>query len=78
MRRAWIATALLAGSWLVGLSYYEPACLPAWIVLVAAGTVLMAGLSRPGLAVESEPGAGSVFTVAFPAQSSGSLKVRMV
>jgi hypothetical protein len=47
MRRAWIATALLAGSWLLGLSYYELACLPAWIVLVAAGTLLMAGLSSP-------------------------------
>jgi signal transduction histidine kinase len=30
------------------------------------------------LAVESEPGAGSVFTVSFPVQSSGSLKVRVV
>ena len=45
MRRAWIATALLAGSWLMGLSYYELACLPAWIVLIAAGISLMAGLS---------------------------------
>ena len=45
MKRAWIATTLLAGSWLLGLSYYELACLPAWIVLVVAGTLLMAGLS---------------------------------
>jgi signal transduction histidine kinase len=38
----------------------------------------IADVHQAELAVESEPGAGSVFTVAFPAQSSGSLKVRMV
>jgi hypothetical protein len=45
MKRAWIATAALAGSWLLGLSYYELACPLAWLVLLAAGTLLMAGLS---------------------------------
>jgi heavy metal sensor kinase len=38
----------------------------------------IADVHQAELAVESEPGAGSVFTVAFPAQSSGSFKVRMV
>jgi hypothetical protein len=43
MMRAWIATALLAGSWLLGLSYYDLANPLAWTLLVAAGTLLMAG-----------------------------------
>ena len=38
----------------------------------------IADVHQADLAVESEPGAGSVFTVAFPAQSSGSLKVGMM
>jgi heavy metal sensor kinase len=38
----------------------------------------IADVHQADLAVESEEGAGSVFTVAFPAQSSGSLKVGMV
>jgi heavy metal sensor kinase len=38
----------------------------------------IAGVHQADLTVESEPGIGSRFTVAFPAQSSGSLKVRMV
>lgn len=35
----------------------------------------IADVHQAELAVESEPGTGSAFTVAFPAQSSGSLKV---
>jgi len=38
----------------------------------------IADVHQADLAVESEPGAGSVFTVVFPVQSSGSLKVGMV
>jgi signal transduction histidine kinase len=38
----------------------------------------IADVHQAELTVESEPGAGSVFMVAFPAQSSGSLKVGMV
>jgi len=38
----------------------------------------IADVHQADLTIESELGAGSVFTVAFPAQSSGSLKVRMV
>ncbi len=43
MMRTWIATALLAGSWLIGQPYYYT-CHPAsWMVVVAAGTLLLAG-----------------------------------
>ncbi|HUT95117.1 MAG TPA: hypothetical protein VMY37_37025 [Thermoguttaceae bacterium] len=45
MMRAWIGLALLSGSWLLGLSYYQPANWPAWGVVVVLGTVLLA--SRP-------------------------------
>lgn len=38
----------------------------------------IADVHQADLAVESVPGAGAVFTVAFPAQSSGSLKVGML
>ncbi len=38
----------------------------------------IADVHHAELAVESQPGAGCVFSVAFPVHSSGSLKVRMV
>ena len=38
----------------------------------------IADVHQADLAVESEPRAGAVFTVAFPAQSSGSLKVAIL
>jgi hypothetical protein len=41
MMQAWIAVALLAGSWLLGLGYYYPASPLAWIAAVAAGTILL-------------------------------------
>jgi hypothetical protein len=41
MTRAWIATALLAGSWLIGLGYYQPANLFAWAIMIVAATVLL-------------------------------------
>ncbi|MGD0901119.1 MAG: hypothetical protein ABR915_25085, partial [Thermoguttaceae bacterium] len=47
MMRAWIATALLAGSWLLGLSYYDLASPWAWFLLVVAGTLLMAKAFHP-------------------------------
>jgi hypothetical protein len=43
MTRAWIATALLAGSWLLGLGYYQPANLFAWACLVAVAAGLLSG-----------------------------------
>ena len=39
--RAWIGIALLAASWLLGVNFYDLANLPAWIALVAAGTLLV-------------------------------------
>lgn len=48
MMRAWIGTSLLAVSWLVGWSYYQPANAVAWVVLVSAGAVLLGGSIRRG------------------------------
>ena len=39
--RFWIATALLAGSWLLGLNYFYPASPWAWAAVVAAAVVLL-------------------------------------
>ncbi len=36
MIRFWIGTALLAGSWLLGLDYFYPANPCAWLAVVAA------------------------------------------
>jgi len=41
MMRAWIATAMLAGSWLVGLGYYDSAHPFAWACMVAAAVILL-------------------------------------
>ena len=56
MKRAWIGLALLSASWLFGLGYYRDANVLAWVVLVAAGTLLLSGIhvprpSRRGLVV---------------------------
>jgi hypothetical protein len=44
MMRAWIAVALLALSWLLGLHYYQPPDLMRWAVAVLLGVVLLGGL----------------------------------
>ena len=41
MIRLWIGTALLAGSWLLGLDYFYPASPWAWFATVAAAVVLL-------------------------------------
>src|SRR5665648_104695 len=46
MIRFWIGTALLAGSWLLGLNYFFPANPYAWFATVAAAVVLL-GNSKP-------------------------------
>ncbi len=43
MMRIWIGTALLAGSWLLGQSYYLPAQPVAWVLVVAIGVLLLGG-----------------------------------
>ena len=43
MIRAWIAIALLAGSWMFGLDYFCPANLWIWIALIVGATVLLGG-----------------------------------
>lgn len=54
MKRSWIGLALLSASWLFGLSYYHGAEWLAWVILVAAGTVLLMGVDiRRPMAVES-------------------------
>lgn len=47
MIRAWTGIALLAGSWLFGLNYYYHANWAVWVVLVVAGTLLLAGVRPP-------------------------------
>ena len=44
MMRAWIAVALLAGSWLFGLDYYHPAAWTSWLLIVLLASVLLGGL----------------------------------
>lgn len=43
MIRAWIALALLGGSWLWGLDYYRPAAFRMWSVAVVLGVLLVSG-----------------------------------
>ena len=43
MIRTWIAVALLAGSWLIGLRYYYTCHPVSWLAVVAAGTLLLIG-----------------------------------
>ena len=43
MIRAWIAVALLAGSWMFGLGYFYPANPLIWAALVAGAAVLLGG-----------------------------------
>jgi len=44
MKRAWAATALLAGWWLFGLGCFYPAGLPACVLILALGVVLLKDL----------------------------------
>jgi len=43
VKRFWLGIAVLASSWLFGLSYVEPADFVAWSLLIVAGTLLLAG-----------------------------------
>jgi len=47
MKRAWLATALLAASWLVGTGYYHQADYAPWAVMVALAAVLLIGPPAP-------------------------------
>jgi hypothetical protein len=61
MIRLWIGTALLAGSWLLGLDYFYPANPWAALAAVAAAVVLLGktGESPTPLAVLQTPLAAS-------------------
>jgi len=50
MKRAWIATALLAGSWLFGLGYYQPSNTAVWFGMVFAAVLPLGGVNvrQPG------------------------------
>jgi hypothetical protein len=49
MMRYWIGTALLAGSWLLGLNYFYPAQSVAWLAAVVVGAALLGnGRQRGG------------------------------
>lgn len=48
MMRAWIGMALLAVSWLLGMTYYFPANRLAWVAVVLAGAVLLGGSMKRG------------------------------
>jgi hypothetical protein len=58
VRRAWIALALLSGSWLFGLAYYQDARWLAWSVILVAAVVLLTGLDI------QRPGKGTLLTAA--------------
>jgi hypothetical protein len=47
MIRFWIGTALLAGSWLLGLDYFYPANPYAWLAAIAAGVILLGNTKQP-------------------------------
>ena len=47
MIRFWIGTALLAGSWLLGLDYFYPANQYAWLAAIAAGVALLGNANKP-------------------------------
>jgi hypothetical protein len=47
MIRYWIGTALLAGSWLLGLDYFYPANPWAWFAAVVAAVVLFGNVAKP-------------------------------
>jgi len=47
--RIWLGIALLAASWLFGLSYYQAANLPVWVALVVPGVALLWNTSHRAL-----------------------------
>jgi hypothetical protein len=65
MIRIWLGIALLAGSWLLGLSYYQAAHTTAWLVTVIAGTLLLAGVVEQNLSRRRT--ALTLALLAFPA-----------
>jgi hypothetical protein len=49
MIRGWIATGLLAGSWLFGVGYYQPPNTAVWGILIAAAVILLGHTPLPQL-----------------------------
>src|SRR5258706_10764785 len=66
MIRYWFGLALLSGSWLFGLKYYHEAEPLTWVILVAAGTVMLSGaLERLPNLLESAVAAVLLVPVAY-------------
>lgn len=63
--RSWIGIALLAGSWLFGLSYFYPANLWAWFAAVAAAVVLLGETNGVAGAAAEKQGRWSFGTIAL-------------
>ena len=61
MIRLWIGTALLAGSWLLGLDYFYAANPWAWLLVVAAAVVLLGRVAERPLAVSQASIAMALF-----------------
>ncbi len=55
MFRFWIGTALLAGSWLLGLNYFYPVNLWAWAAALVAGVVLLGNTANVALPLGGKP-----------------------
>ena len=64
MIRLWIGTALLAGSWLLGLDYFYPANPWAWLAAVAAAVVLLGKTSKPLVGFAAPPAIRSLLLLA--------------
>ena len=62
--RGWCAIAILSGSWLLGLGYFQPASPLGWLFLVAAGAVL---LSEIPLRLPERRAATSAILMVVPA-----------
>jgi hypothetical protein len=70
MRRAWLAIALLSGSWLLGVSYFQDAdfwAKLAWFHAIAAAVFLLYGVAPADADSLSPIEATAIFAVALPA-----------
>jgi hypothetical protein len=50
MKGAWLGVAVLAGAWMLGSNYFQPATAASWVMLVVIGATLLepAGRCLPG------------------------------
>jgi hypothetical protein len=70
MRRAWLAIALLSGSWLLGVSYFQESDFWSklvWFHAIAAGVVLLYGVAPAAADAVSPIEAAAILAMALPA-----------